>query len=292
MQRRDHLGRDCPLPLDARRVGGDQRRERARPRDAIARRLALRGAASVEDTRSASLVRLWPALWRIRPVGQWRVRGERKHPIATAPHVCDNPSPAQVRSAPRMQWVNSRSVKACPVSRTRGCSRAAAATLATWRCPAWRSATCCVRRTPTHASGRSTRSRPRRRPACWRCSPAPTGRLPAGRPAGPRRLAAQRRRVQAALPGARQGQGALGRRLRRFRGGGDHPPGARRRRADRDRLRAAAGDCLDRGGDRQGRAAGVGRLRRKYWASCSCSATRPRPTPPSPRPTTWSSTAS
>jgi hypothetical protein len=45
MQRRNHLGRDCPFLLDAWRVGGDQRRERARPRDAIARRPRLRGSA-------------------------------------------------------------------------------------------------------------------------------------------------------------------------------------------------------------------------------------------------------
>ena len=68
-----------------------------------------------------------------------------------------------------------------------------------------------------------------------------------GRSAGARRTeAARRQRVPAALSGADQGSGALGRRLRRLRGGGDLPSGARRGRADRGRLRAAAGARLDR----------------------------------------------
>ena len=43
------------------------------------------------------------------------------------------------------------------------------------------------------------------------------------------------------------GPGALGRRFRRLRRGGDLRPGGRRRRADRGRLRAAAGGRLHRG---------------------------------------------
>ena len=63
------------------------------------------------------------------------------------------------------------------------------------------------------------------------------------RPAGPGRAQAPRRLadVPAALSGAGQGPRALGRRLRRLRGGRDHAPGAGRGRADRGRLRAAAG---------------------------------------------------
>ena len=63
-----------------------------------------------------------------------------------------------------------------------------------------------------------------------------------GRPAGARRAQAPRRlaRLSAALSGAGQGPGALGRRLRRLRGGRDLAPGDRRGRADRGRLRAAA----------------------------------------------------
>ena len=57
-----------------------------------------------------------------------------------------------------------------------------------------------------------------------------------------RRLAA----VPAALSGAGQGPGALGRRLRRLRRRRDHAPGGGRRRADRGRLRAAARGRLDR----------------------------------------------
>ena len=54
--------------------------------------------------------------------------------------------------------------------------------------------------------------------------------------------------------------GALGRRLRRLRGGGDLPAGGGCGRADRSRLRTAAGRGLDRRSGGAGRAAGVGRL--------------------------------
>ncbi len=70
------------------------------------------------------------------------------------------------------------------------------------------------------------------------------------------------------------------------------PPGDGRRRADRGRLRAAAGRDLDRRGGRRRARRASGTTAPTISASCSCSATRPRPTPPSPRPITWSSTAS
>ena len=81
------------------------------------------------------------------------------------------------------------------------------------------------------------------------------------RPAGAGRHEAARRLadVPAALSGAGQGPGALGRRLCGLRGGGDPPPGGGRGRADRGRLRAAAGGGLDR---RRGRARRAARVRR------------------------------
>ena len=86
-----------------------------------------------------------------------------------------------------------------------------------------------------------------------------------GRSAGPRRTeTARRQRVSAALPGTDSGPGALGRRLRRLRGGGNLSPGARCGRVDRGRLRAAARDRIDRGGERRWGAAGVGWLLRQY----------------------------
>src|SRR5262249_30075266 len=81
-----------------------------------------------------------------------------------------------VRQLRGLRWVNSRSVKACPGLRIRGCCGAAAATSATSCCRAWCSAMCCAPRTRTRASARSTRARPRRRRGCSRCSPARTGR--------------------------------------------------------------------------------------------------------------------
>ena len=71
-----------------------------------------------------------------------------------------------------------------------------------------------------------------------------------GRPAGRRRHEAPRRLADlpAALSGAGQGPGALGRRLRRLRRRRDQAPGGGRRRTDRGRLRAAAGRRLDRRG--------------------------------------------
>ena len=77
----------------------------------------------------------------------------------------------------------------------------------------------------------------------------------------PARAALARRHagVSAALSGIGQRSGALGRRLRRLCRSTDPPSGRGRRRTDRGRLRAAAGDRLDRGGRRTGRAAGLGR---------------------------------
>ena len=70
------------------------------------------------------------------------------------------------------------------------------------------------------------------------------GDLPVpARPALARRHAG----VSAALPGIGQGPGALGRRLCRLCRRLDPPPGRGRRRTDRGRLRAIAGDRLDRG---------------------------------------------
>ena len=86
-------------------------------------------------------------------------------------------------------------------------------------------------------------ARPRPRRACSPCSPATTGQASGwgDLPVPGRTEAARRqRRLPAALSGAGQGPGALGRRLCRLRGRRDLAPGARRGRADRGRLRAAA----------------------------------------------------
>ena len=76
--------------------------------------------------------------------------------------------------------------------------------------------------------------------------------------------APRRQRVPPALSGAGQGPRALCRRLCRLRRRGDLPSGARCGRADRGRLRAAAGLRVDRRGDQGRRAAGLGRLPRQY----------------------------
>ena len=91
-------------------------------------------------------------------------------------------------------------------------------------------------------------------------------RVRLGRPAGARRPQAPRRLAQlpAALSGAGQGSRALGRRLRRLRGGRDQAPGRRRRRTDRGRLRAAAGRDRHRRRRQAGRAAGLGRLQGQH----------------------------
>ena len=119
---------------------------------------------------------------------------------------------------------------------------------ATWSCLAWCSVTCCARRTPMRAFARSTR-KAKAAPGVlavltgedWQASG--WGDLPV--PGGLKRRDGSV--VPAAVSGAGQGPCALGRRLRRLRGGGDLSPGAGRGRADRRRLRAAARHRLDRG---------------------------------------------
>ena len=69
-------------------------------------------------------------------------------------------------------------------------------------------------------------------------------------------------------------------------------PGGRRGRTDRGRLRAAAGDRLDRRRRRARRAAGLGRGARTTSASSIPRATRRRPTPPLPAPRMSSAAAS
>ena len=69
-------------------------------------------------------------------------------------------------------------------------------------------------------------------------------------------------------------------------------PGDGRRRADRGRLRAAAGRRSRPPTPPSPARRWSGTTARTTSASCSCSATRPRPTRPSPRPPTWSSIAS
>ena len=87
----------------------------------------------------------------------------------------------------------------------------------------------------------------------------------AGGAEAPRRFAA----LPAALSGAGARPRALGRRLRRLRGGGDRAPGDGRGRADRGRLRAAAGGRLGRRGDQAGRAARLGRLPEQHHLRAS-----------------------
>ena len=114
------------------------------------------------------------------------------------------------------------------------------------------------------------------------------------RPAGAARQQAPRRLadVPAALSGAGEGSRALGRRLRRLRGRRDAPSGDGRGRADRGRLRAAAGDHRHgrRGALPARRACGT--IARTISASCSSRATRRQPTRPSRARPTWSSIAS
>ena len=114
------------------------------------------------------------------------------------------------------------------------------------------------------------------------------------RPAGARRPQAPGRLAQlpAALSRAGQGSGALGRRLRRVRGGRDQEPGDGRRRTDRGRLRAAAGGGRHRRRRQAGRAARLGGLQGQHLLRCRSTATRPQPTPPSRAPPTWSSSGS
>ena len=131
---------------------------------------------------------------------------------------------------------------------------------------------CCARRTRTPRSSRSTSSKAKAAPGVlavltgedWDKSGFGDLPVPCG-PEAPRRLAA----LQAALSGAGARPRALGRRLRRLRGGRDRAPGDGRRRADRGRLRAAAGDRLGRGRDQAGRAAGLGRLPEQHLLRAS-----------------------
>ena len=95
--------------------------------------------------------------------------------------------------------------------------------------------------------------------ADWRASG--WGDLPVPwRPQAARRTS----RLPAALPGARAGPRPLCRRCRRLRGGGDLPSGGRRRRADRGRLRSAAGGDLHRTAAGGRHAPGMGRLRQQH----------------------------
>ena len=87
-------------------------------------------------------------------------------------------------------------------------------------------------------------------------------------PAGPKRRDGSplyRPRYRALAQGPR----ALGRRLRRLRGRRDRASGDGCRRADRGRLRAAAGDRLGRRRDQAGRAAGLGRLPEQHHLRAS-----------------------
>ena len=97
----------------------------------------------------------------------------------------------------------------------------------------------------------------------------------AGRPEAPRRIAA----LPAALPRAGQGPGALGRRLCRLRGRRDGQSGDGRGRADRGRLRAAAGHHFDRATRSSPAPRWSGTTAPTTSASCIWKATRPRPTP-------------
>ena len=190
--------------------------------------------------------------------------------------------------------MNSRSVSRCRGSRTRGCSRGGGRYVDDMVLPGM--AFGYVLRSP-HAHARIRKidtAKAKAAPgvlavltgADWQASG--WGDLPV--PGGLTRRDGTR--IQAALSGAGEGSRALGRRLRRLRGGGDLPPGARCRRADRGRLRAAAGGDLDRRCRRSRARRSSGTTAPTTSASCSSSATRPRPTRRSPRPRMWSSIAS
>ncbi len=107
-----------------------------------------------------------------------------------------------------------------------------------------------------------------------------------GRPAEPERAQVARRLafVPTALSGPGQGPGALGRRLCRLCRGLDQRPGGRRGRTDRGRLRAVAGDRLDRRRRRARMHRWSGRRPRATSPSFMPRAMRRRPTPPLPRP--------
>ncbi len=189
-------------------------------------------------------------------------------------------------------WVNSHWVSRCRASRTRGCCAAAAAMSTTWCCRAWSLAMCCARRMPMRGSARSIRRRAKAAPGVlavltgadweasgWRDLPSASGnKRRDGSPC-----------PSAALPGIGQGPRALGRRLRRVCRRRDPPSGGRRRRTDRGRLRDAAGDRLDRGRDKAGRAARLGRVPRQHLALSTSKATKRRPTRLLPVPRTSSS---
>ena len=160
-----------------------------------------------------------------------------------------------------------RLVRAFRGSRTRGCCGAADATWTTSRCRAWRSAH--VLRSPhAHAQIRKIdTSAAKAAPGVLvRADRRGLDQVRLGRPAGaghpqaPRRLA----QLPAALPGAGEGPRALRRRLRRLRGGRDQEPGDGRRRADRGRLRAAAGRARHRRSRQARRAAGLGELQGQH----------------------------
>ena len=87
-----------------------------------------------------------------------------------------------------------------------------------------------------------------------------------GRPAGARHAQAPRRldQLQAALSGAGEGPRALRRRLCRLRRRRDQEPGDGRRRADRGRLRDAAGHDRHRRRRQARRDAGLGRLQGQH----------------------------
>ena len=154
---------------------------------------------------------------------------------------------------------------------------------------------CCARRTRMRASARSTPRRPRRRPACWRADRRGLDQVRLGRPAGARRPQAPRRlaELQAApIPALVKD---------RVRWVGDYvafvvaetqAPGDGRRRADRGRLRAAAGrSIVDRRGAPSPARRWSGTTARTTSASSRSTATRPRPRRPSPRPPMWSSSS-
>ena len=107
----------------------------------------------------------------------------------------------------------------------------------------------------------------------WGDLPSAAGQQAARRLAG----------LSAALPGIGQGPGALGRRLRRLCRRRERASGGGRGRTDRGRVRAAAGDRLDRGRDRARRAARSGTTAPTTSPLSISKATRRRPTPPSPR---------
>ena len=114
---------------------------------------------------------------------------------------------------------------------------------------AWRSATCCARRTPMRAFARSIQQGEGGAGRARGAHRSGLAGLGMGRPAGPRWAQAPRRRpLSPPYPAACQRSRALGRRLRRLRRGGDARSSAGRGRIDRGRLRAAARRRLDRAG--------------------------------------------